>query len=203
MNGLELALQLCMGIGLAACSGLRAFLPCLVVGALGRADYLQLGEAYSFLERTDSLIIFGVATVLEVLGDKILAVDHFLDTVGTVLRPAAGTVLVSAVMVKLDPTAALALGLIAGGGTAFTIHAGKSFTRAHSTAASPLHLGTGNTALSFVEDAVAGVGLFLSVLAPVFAFLLTVALLALAVWVLTHLRARWRRTGKAPESGSG
>ncbi len=203
MNGMELALQLCMGIGLAACSGLRAFLPCLIVGALGRADYLQLGEAYSFLERTDSLIIFGVATLLEVLGDKIVAVDHFLDTAGTVLRPAAGTVLVSAVMVKLDPTTALALGLIAGGGTAFTIHAGKSFTRASSTATSPLHLGAGNTALSFIEDAVTGVGLFLSVLAPVFAALFTIALLALAGWALTHLRSRWRRNSEVRNSGPG
>lgn len=194
---MEILLQLCMGIGLAACSGLRAFLPCLVVGALSRADFIELGPAFGFLERTDSLIIFGVATVLEILGDKIVAVDHFLDGIGTLARPAAGTLLVSSLLVKTDPVMATVLGLIAGGGTALTIHAGKSVTRAHSTAVAPLHLGAGNTFLSFIEDAVTAVGLFLSILAPVFAFILAVGIVGLAVWALTHLRKRWQERGQS------
>lgn len=194
---MEILIQLCMGIGLAACSGLRAFLPCLVVGALSRANFIELGPAFGFLERTDCLIIFGLATVLEILGDKIVAVDHFLDSVGTLARPAAGTLLVSSMLVKTDPATALVLGLIAGGGTALTIHAGKSVTRAHSTAVAPLHLGAGNTFLSFIEDAVTGVGLFLSFFAPVFAFLMTATLIGLAVWALTHLRKRWLERERA------
>ena len=43
-------------------------------------------------------MLFGVATAIEVIGDKIPAVDHALDVIGTPLRPLAGAVLAASVL---------------------------------------------------------------------------------------------------------
>lgn len=180
---MELAIQLMMGISLAACAGLRAWLPLLCVGLLTKVGYLTLHPTFAFLSRTDLLIIFGVATVLELLGDKIPALDNLLDSIGTIARPIAGTLLTASVITQTDPVMALVLGLILGGGTAFTIHTGKALTRVHSTALAPAHGGLGNMALSFGEDIASIGGIGLSVWLPILAFIL--ALLALYLCIHT------------------
>ena len=58
----------------------------------------------------------------------------------------------------MDPLAATTLGLLAGGGTSLTIHAGKAALRAKSSMLAPLHAGTGNAALSLGEDFITGAG---------------------------------------------
>lgn len=187
-----LAVQLMMGVSLAACAGLRAWLPMLVVGLLARGGYAQLHPSFSFLAREDALIVFGVATVLEFLGDKFVVVDHFLDAAGTLLRPAAGTVLASSMLSNLDPLAATVLGLIVGGGTSFTVQAGKAVARAKMSLFAPLHAGLGNAALSAVEDILSAIGLWLALHAPLLAFLITLLALIGAVWIVL----KFIRTGK-------
>jgi hypothetical protein len=184
MSAFDVALQVMMGVSLAACAGLRTWLPLLCVGLLARTGHMPLNASFAFLERTDLLVIFGVATVLELLGDKIVVVDHFLDAVGTVARPVAGTLLAASVVTHSDPVLATVLGLIVGGGTAFTIHAGKAAVRAQSTTAAPLHGGTANMALSIGEDAVSVGGVALAVWLPLLAFLLTLAALAFSVYLV-------------------
>src|SRR5215468_4967764 len=89
---------LALAIALAACAGLRACLPIFLAGVLARFGWLDLGQAFAFLKSDKALIIFGVATTLEFLGDKIPAVDHALDLIGTPLRPAAGALLAASVL---------------------------------------------------------------------------------------------------------
>ncbi len=197
---MELLIQILMGVSLAACAGLRAFLPMLATGLMARADYITLHPQLAFLERNDALLVFGVATVLELLGDKFLVVDHALDTLATVLRPAAGTVLASSVLTKMDPVAAVALGLVVGGGTALTVHAGKSVARYKVSAFSPLHGGAGNALVSLGEDLATALGFFVSVAAPVLGFALAVVLLVFAVWLLREGVRLGRRGLKALES---
>src|SRR5512145_1667100 len=85
-----------LGIALAAIAGLRAWMPLLLAGILARADVFHLGGAFAFLSSSPALVAFGIATAIEILGDKIPTVDHTLDAIGTVLRPAAGALLASA-----------------------------------------------------------------------------------------------------------
>jgi hypothetical protein len=40
-------------------------------------------------------VLFGVATAVELVGDKIPAVDHALDVIGTPLRPRRGHIAAS------------------------------------------------------------------------------------------------------------
>jgi Domain of unknown function (DUF4126) len=164
--------SLALGIGLAACAGLRAWLPLLLAGLLARAGVLELGPSFRFIASNEALILFGVATVVEIVGDKIPAVDHALDALSTVLRPAAGSLLAASVLWRIpDPLTALALGVAVGAPSALVPHAAKSALRAASTA---LTGGLANPLLSLVED-----------LAAVFVFVITVALpVATAIVIL-------------------
>ena len=137
-----------------------------------RLPYVESGV--SFIARDDVLIILGVATVIEILGDKFVVVDHFLDAIGTVARPAAGTLVASAMLARLDPAAALVLGLIVGGGTALTVHASKSVLRAKCTALLPFHGGVGNAAVSSAEDCLTIGGIFCIIHAPLVSFVIIV-----------------------------
>ena len=48
--GALFATQLAMGFALAACVGLRAFLPLLAAGLLARFGYVNLGESFAWME---------------------------------------------------------------------------------------------------------------------------------------------------------
>lgn len=175
--------SLALAIGLAACAGLRAWLPLLLTGLLARFDTLELGAAFQFLKSDRALIVFGAATLIELLGDKFPAFDHALDAIGTVLRPAAGALLAASVLWQIhDPLLALALGVIVGAPSALVPHAAKSALRAVSTT---LTGGIFNPLLSLLEDAIA-LGLFvLAVLVPM---LLAVLVALTAVLLLRRLR---------------
>ena len=84
----EIVPSLALGIGLAACAGLRAWLPLLLLGGLARWGVVDLSPSFEFVASTRALILFGVATVVEIAGDKIPAVDHTLDALSTVLGSA-------------------------------------------------------------------------------------------------------------------
>lgn len=181
----EMVPSVALGIGLAACAGLRAWLPLLLAGALGRGGFIALGPAFGFISSNRALALFAVATVVEIVGDKIPAVDHALDALSTVLRPAAGSLLAASVMWRVsDPLTALALGVAVGAPSALVPHAAKSLLRAGSTA---LTGGLANPVLSLLED-VATVALFvLTVVVPV---LVAAGLLLVAFLIVRRFARR-------------
>jgi hypothetical protein len=188
MDGVTLAdvvSTLGLAVALAACAGLRAWLPLLMAGGLARAGMLDLGESFRFLSSNKALALFAVATVLEILGDKVPAVDHALDALSTVLRPAAGAVLAAAVFGRIvDPLQAVALGLAVGAPTALVPHAGKVALRGISTT---FTAGLANPLLSLIEDAATIVLFALAVVVPV---AVAVALAFVGILLLRRLRAR-------------
>src|SRR5690606_6299037 len=115
------------------------------------------------------LLLLLVATLLEVLGDKIPVVDHALDVAATFLKPAAGVLLPAALLHDASPMAAWTLGIIAGGPIALGVHTTKAGTRAVSSATTA---GIVNPVLSFIEDALAMIILLFTVIAPLIAALL-------------------------------
>ncbi|MBK8995449.1 MAG: DUF4126 domain-containing protein [Myxococcales bacterium] len=173
-----------LGIGLAATAGLRAWLPLLLAGGLARLGVLELGEAFGFVSSTPALVLFGVATVAEIVADKVPAVDHALDVISTVVRPAAGALLAASALYQVkDPLVALVIGLCVGAPVALGPHAAKSALRAASSATTA---GIANPLVSFVEDALA-IGLFIAVvILPV----ISVAVLATVIWLLVRRRRK-------------
>lgn len=172
--------SLALGIALAACAGLRAWLPLLLASLLARAGWLDLGPSFQFLASNRALLLFATASLIEIVGDKVPAVDHALDAIGTPLRPAAGALLAASVMGHVtDPLTALALGTAVGAPAALVPHAAKTALRAASTTFTG---GLANPILSLIEDGASFVLFVLAVLVP----LVVVSLLALAVLLITR-----------------
>jgi hypothetical protein len=175
-----------LAIALAACAGLRAWLPLLLAGGLSRAGYLQLGESFRFLGSNKALALFAIATVIEVLGDKIPAVDHALDVLGTPLRPAAGALLAASVLGHVsDPLTAVVLGTALGAPAALVPHAAKSALRAASTT---LTAGLANPVLSLVEDGATLLLFTIAVVVP----LVVIAMLGFMVYLAARRLTRSR-----------
>jgi hypothetical protein len=175
----EWLLAAALAIALSATAGIRAWLPLLLAGLLVRVGWLELGPSFAFLASTKALAVFALATVIEVLGDKIPAVDHALDALGTPIKVAAGALLAAAAFGTVtDPLTSVTLGLAVGAPTALVPHAAKSLFRATSTA---LTGGLANPVISLLEDVIAIALFALAVLIPIAVaglVLLAVALLA-------------------------
>ncbi len=79
------------GLGLSTAAGLNAYIPMLMLGALARfTDIVNLPAGWNWLENGWVLLIVAVLLVVEVIADKIPALDSVNDSVQTLVRPAAG-----------------------------------------------------------------------------------------------------------------
>ena len=177
----EILLQVLMGVGLAASAGLRAFLPLLVVGVAGRTGVIPLADSFSWMSSWPALVVFGIAVVVEILSDKVPAVDHFLDMVQVFVKPVAGTVLMAAVLTELSPLQTTVLAIILGSGAAGSVHVVKAKTR---VASSLVTAGLGNPLLSAAEDATSLAGSILSIFVPVVMGLALMFLFLFVYWQL-------------------
>lgn len=177
-------IHLALGFSLAACAGLRAFLPLLVIGLMSRFGYFQAGQGFAWIGSDCALIVFAAATVFEILGDKFPALDHFLDTCGLVIKPVAGSILFASVIINMDPMYAVIFGIIAGGGISGLIHVKKSALRLLSTG---MTLGFANPVISVIEDFCSGFGVLLSIVAPVLALIIIATVIMLIFKFYTKL----------------
>lgn len=174
-----------LAIALAACAGLRAWLPLLLAGLLSRLDLLQLGPTFGFLSDVRTLAVLALATVLEIAADKVPALDHALDGISTVLRPAAGTLLAASVLGNVsDPLTAWVLGAAVGAPASLVPHAAKTGLRLASTA---FTAGLANPLVSLLEDLATLLLFALAVLVPL---LIAALLLVTATLVLRRLLRR-------------
>ena len=160
----DLLQSIALGISLAACAGLRAWLPLFAVGLSVRLGVVPLGDSFRFLGSNTALTIFAIATVIELLADKVPVVDHALDALSTFLKPVAGMVLAASVMWTVDnPIVALALGVMVGAPASLVPHTAKATLRG---VLSPITAGLAAPILSVLEDVIAFGLVALAILAP-------------------------------------
>ena len=188
---MEAASAAAFGLVLAACAGLRAFLPVFGAGVAVRTMGLEVPPSLEWMGSSTALVIFGVATVLEVLGDKIPIVDHGLDTVQAFTKPGLAVLAAIPFVHQLAPEHSVALAIIAGAPLALGVHTAKASARVGSTA---LTGGLGNPVLSVIEDVAAVILIVLGFIAPLLALLLGIALLARLVSYARRRRISHRGT---------
>lgn len=176
-----------IGIGLAAASGFRVFLPLFAVSLSSYLGWIPMSDNFEWLSGLPTLITTGVATVIEILAYYIPIVDNFLDTLSIPLATVAGSILFASQFMELGTFPQWALALIAGGGTAATIASGFAGTRAASTATTA---GIGNNVVATTETAGAGLMSILSIFLPVIAFIFAIILIVL---VLFFGRKIWKK----------
>jgi len=178
--------------GLSASAGLNAYIPLLVVGVIAHyTNWIKLTPPYDLLSNPWILILVGVLLIIEMLADKIPAVNHINDIIQTIFRPAAGAIVFAAsahVLTGIHPIIALVCGLLVAGG----IHTVKSVAvRPAVTAATG---GAANVPVSIAEDVTATVLSILSIVIPILVGVFLVVLVALIIWWF------WQRANKARSS---
>ncbi|MEO5987494.1 MAG: DUF4126 domain-containing protein [Candidatus Eisenbacteria bacterium] len=160
---MELLLAAMAGISIAAACGLRAFLPILALAGGARLGWVHLSPSMAWLSGDAVIWALSAATVIELLADKVPALDHMLDLVSTFIRPVAAAFAAWAGIAGLNPVLGMSAALIMGAG-ALGVHALKAKTRVGSSA---LTLGAANPILSFIEDAITATMSAIALLAPI------------------------------------
>ncbi len=194
MNGYEIAFAILMGFSLAAACGLRAFLPLFVIALGAKAGMITVAPGFEWMMSYTSLICFGLAAVLEILGDKIPAVDHALDSAGVIVRPVAGALAATSLIKGMDPLVATVIGIITGAGIAGLVQTLKAGLRLFSTAVTG---GVANTALSAAEDGTTAVAGIVGLVFPWLTAAVIIILLALGGRMIFR-RSRKKRAQPVP-----
>lgn len=183
-----------LGLGLAAASGLRIFIPLLMAALAAKFNLfgIELNESMAWMTSNTAIAALGLATIIEVIADKIPFLDNALHAVGIIARPIAGAVAAGSMFAGLDPTAAAVAGIIVGAPTALAFGAAQGGTRAASSATTG---GLANPFLSFLEDVLSVGTVLIAFILPV---LIPVVLL-LVFWGVWKLYHRWQR-GRSSDS---
>jgi hypothetical protein len=182
VSDFDIALSIALGIGLAAATGFRVFLPMLVMSAAAYTGHLQLADSFAWLGTPSALTLLGVAALAEILAYYIPGVDNLLDALATPAAVIAGTLVAAAVVTDLPPLVKWSTAIIAGGGIAGLTQSTTALLRAKST------LFTGGLGNPVVATGELGGALVLSLLALAAPF----AALTLVI-VLLWLAFRWLR----------
>lgn len=189
------------GLGLASAAGLNAYIPLLSMGLLGRyTDLVNLPAGWAWLQNGWVIGIVAALLLIEIVADKIPALDSINDTVQTFVRPTAGGIVFGSgtaaqTAAVADPAefartgqwVPVAIGVV----TALVVHLTKTTIR---PAANVATAGVAAPVLSTIED-VTSVGLtFIAILIPALVLIVLVALIWAAVSLLRRRRRRNRLT---------
>jgi hypothetical protein len=195
-------MELLTGFGLATAAGLNAYIPLLALGLLSRfTELVSLPAGWAWLENGWVMLIVGVLLAVEIVADKIPALDSVNDAIQTFVRPTAGGIVFGSGTAAqnaavTDPGAFASsgqwIGVVIGIVTALIVSLTKSAVRPIANIGSA---GMAAPVLSTAED-VTSVGLvFVSLLLPL---LVLVALAAVAFTVFQVWRWRRRRAQAEP-----
>ncbi len=205
---LDGVLDLLTGTGLAASAGLNAYLPLLAVGVLARyTDLISPPAGWQWLANGWVIAILCALLAIEVVADKIPAVDSVNDAIHTVIRPTAGGLAFGAAagsrtLTVRDPGQLFAgrawVPVVAGVVIALAVHLVKAGARPVINAST---LGLGGPVVSVVEDVASAATSVVAIVLPVLVVLFVPGMVVALVW-WRRRRAR-RRGARAAERGAG
>lgn len=189
--------ELLTGTGLATAAGLNAYIPLLTVGLLARyTDLITLPSSWGWIENPWVLGLFGLLLAVELVADKVPAVDSVNDVVQTLVRPTAGGLVFGAsssaeTATVQDPSqffssnawVPMAIGAV----LALTVHAIKALARPIINATT---LGVGAPIASVIEDATSVSMSLIAIVLPILVILGIVLVVPFVWWVLRRLKRR-------------
>ena len=194
-------MELMTGFGLASAAGLNAYIPLLSMGLLGRyTNLIHLPHTWSWLENGWVIAIVAVLLIVEIVADKIPALDSINDSIQTFVRPTSGGIVFGSgtaaqTAAVADPAefartgqwVPVAIGVV----TALVVHLTKTAVR---PAANVATAGVAAPVLSTIEDFTSFGLTFVAILIPALVLLILIALFWGAFWLL---RRRRRKRGRA------
>lgn len=194
-------LEVITGLSLAAAAGLNAYVPLLGVGLLAKyTGLIALPTGWAWLENGWTLGILSLLLLVELIVDKVPALDSVNDILQTVVRPASGGIVFSAgsasttaavsdpeAFVNSDSFWPFVLGVV----IALVPHLLKLLSRPVVNLATA---GAGASIMSTVEDIASVVVTVLAVVLPILALILMVAFI---VFIIRWVRKRRKRRAAA------
>ena len=197
-------LEILTGTGLAAAAGLNAYIPLLLMGIAGRIDWIQLPNGWLWLENEWVMVILGVLFIIEIIADKVPAVDSVNDWIQTAVRPASGGIVfaggigTSTVAVD-DPGNFFSSGawipVVIGIALALLMSLAKSAVRPVANIATG---GAAAPALSTADDGASVVLVVLAIVAPVLVMLALGLVILCFVLLLRRMRRKRRERVSQP-----
>jgi len=181
---MELALSLCLGIGLSAASGFRVFVPMLGMSVASMAGHLELSSGFEWIGTPPAFICFLAATSLEIVAYYVPWLDNLLDTIATPAAVVAGTITLAATVAptpmvsEMSPLLRWSLALIAGGSIAGIIQLSTVTLRGTSTLTTA---GLGNFIVSTLELIMSVATTILAIALPIVCLLVVVPVTALLI----------------------
>ena len=197
-------LELLTGAGLAAAAGLNAYIPLLVMGLAARFDWIGLPSGWTWLSNEWVLVIIGALLVLEIVADKIPAVDSVNDWIQTIVRPASGGIVfaggVGTTTVAVEHpesffTSGAWVPVAIGIGLALLVHLGKMAVRPIANVATG---GVAAPVLSTAEDGASLTLVLLALIAPVLIVLAFAAMIIGFVLIIRTINRRRRQRAADP-----
>lgn len=196
-------IELLTGLGLAMSAGLNAYVPLLLLGLLTRyTSFVELPQQWAWLGNGWVLGALAVLLVVEVVTDKVPAVDHLNDLLHTLIRPVAGgVVFASGASSVAEANADVGAGdgtlgpFLAGLVVALVVHMTKAAGRSVVNLSTA---GIGAPVISTVEDVSSVLIALIALVVPVLVLVVVAAGIAMAVWVLRRRQQRRRRHQAAP-----
>jgi hypothetical protein len=184
---LSIFLSIALGVSLSAAAGFRVFVPFLIMSVAALSGHLSLGDSWSWIGTYPALLVFAIASVVEIVAYYVPLLDNVLDTITTPAAVIAGVLLTAASITELSPLLTWTLAIIAGGGTAALVQTGTVIVRGTSTTTT---LGLGNFIVSTGELVGSVVASVLAIVLPLLAFILVILLL---FWIVRLILLVGRR----------
>ena len=191
--------QFALAYALTTTAGLRGFLTLFAASVAAHYHWIHPSGSFAWLGSDTTTVVLGVFALLEIVADKIPAVDHALHAVSFAVRPLAGAILVGGTIHTDNPGTLYSL-MALGALNTLVVHSSSAAARAASTVGT---FGAANAPISVGEDATAIGGIILAFLHPyIAAALAAVFVLVLLVLAFFWLRALRRRSRSGTSSGS-
>jgi hypothetical protein len=193
---MDIAIGICLGLGLAASCGFRVFVPLLISNIASMTGIVDIGGGFEWMGSWPAFAIFLTATIVEIGAYYIPVLDNMLDTISVPLATIAGTLLSVTFITDVPPMVQWTLGIIIGGGSAAVIKSGASMARLKSTA---FTAGWANWLIATFEHVTSFVMSVLTVLLPIVMGVIALGVLGFFGWRLTKKKNHSSRIN--PDSG--
>jgi hypothetical protein len=173
-------------MGIAFVTGLRLYATVFALGLGMKVGFVHVDPAISGLDILAHPLIIAVAGglyVIEFVGDKVPWVDSVLDMAHTLIRPIGAAILAAVALGEVDPVVRFAAVLVCGS-VSLTSHVAKAGIRLtinHSP--EPLT----NIGMSFIEDGLALVMLWLAVAHPYVMLTIVALFLGTLSWLMPRI----------------
>ncbi len=184
---MAIVLSVLLGVSLSAAAGFRVFVPFLVLSIASKAGFVQLSSGFSWVGSTPALILFAVATVLEIVAYYVPYIDNILDMIAVPVAIIAGTILTATVITDISPMLKWTLAIIAGGGATVAIHSGMTAIRGASTA---LTAGLGNNVVSTAENVTSTTLSIFAIAAPILGIILLIIIVIIIIRLWTKRKRK-------------